>query len=133
MNYSKLNLLIRSNKKSVPEIASICGLTKATLYNILSGQDTKVSTIEKLCSVLSITPAELFLDDNETSFITAHTTGDYSPAVSGVNENVTVYATSDKETILSERVAHLTEKNEMLTAMIKEKERLINVLLKTTK
>lgn len=131
MNYSKLNLLIRSNKKSVPEIAAICGLTKATLYNILSGQDTKVSTIEKLCSVLSITPAELFLDDNETSVITAHTTGDYSPALSGVNENVTVYATSDKETILSERVAHLTEKNEMLTEMIKEKERLINVLMKT--
>ena len=74
MNYSKLNLLIRSNKKSVPEIAAICGLTKATLYNILSGQDTKVSTIEKLCSVLSITPAELFLDDNETSVITAQTT-----------------------------------------------------------
>lgn len=133
MNYSKLNLLIRSNKKSVPEIASICGLTKATLYNILSGQDTKVSTIEKLCSVLSITPAELFLDDNETSVITAHTTGDYSPALSGVNENVTVYATSDKETILSERVAHLTEKNEMLTAMIKEKERLISVLMNQTK
>lgn len=129
MNYSKLNLLIRSNKKSVPEIAAICGLTKATLYNILSGQDTKVSTIEKLCSVLSITPAELFLDDNDTSVITSHTTGDYSPALSGVNENVTVYATSDKETILSERVAHLTEKNEMLTEMIKEKERLITVLL----
>ena len=133
MNYSKLKILIRSNKKSVPEIASICGLTKATLYNILSGQDTKVSTIEKLCSVLSITPAELFLDDNETSVITAHTTGDYSTAVSGVNENMTEYNNSETPTLLSERVSHLKKENEMLTRIIEEKERLITVLLNTTK
>ena len=56
----------------------------------------------------------------------------YSP-VSGVNENMTEYNNSETHTLLSERVSHLKKENEMLTRIIEEKERLINVLLKTTK
>lgn len=129
MNYSKLNILIRSNKKSIPEIALECGLTKATLYNIMNGLDTKVSTIEKLSSVLTIPTAELFLDDDESSILSARTTGDYSPAVSGVNENVTVFATSESDAIQKEKIARLEDKIKHLDEMLAEKERTISILL----
>ena len=57
----------------------------------------------------------------------------YSPAVSGVNENLTEYNNAENPTLLSERVSHLKKENEMLTQIIKEKERLITVLLNQTK
>ena len=56
----------------------------------------------------------------------------YSP-VSGVNENMTEYTNHENPTILSERVSHLKKENEMLTQIIKEKERLITVLINQTK
>ena len=78
---------------------------------------------------LLVGTGEMFTNEEKQKGKTAY----YSTAVSGVNENMTEYTNPENPTLRSERVAHLTEKNEMLTEMIKEKERLINVLLKTTK
>ena len=45
---------------------------------------------------------------------------------------MTEYNNPETTTILSERVAHLTEKNKMLKQIIEEKERLITVLMNQT-
>ena len=113
-------------------LAKRLGKTKQAVYDMLEKKDVNTSLLRQLSPIFHV-PISAFFEEEDAMYFSARTTGDYSPALSGVNENVSVYATSDKETILSERVAHLTEKNEMLTAMIKEKERLINVLLKTAK
>ena len=119
-------------KLDVMTLAKRLGKTKQAVYDMLEKKDVNTSLLRQLSPIFHV-PISAFFEEEDAMYFSARTTGDYSPAVSGVHENVTVYATSDKETILSERVAHLTEKNEMLTEMIKEKERLISVLLKTTK
>lgn len=70
----------------------------------------------------------MFANDEKQKGKTAY----YSPAVSGVNENLTEYNNHENPTLLSERVSHLKKENEMLTRIIEEKERLINVLMKQT-
>lgn len=130
MNYSKLNLIIRDSKMNIPEVAEKCGITKTTLYNILNGADPRISTVEKLAQVLGIPPSILFFDDN-TIFPTSQTTGDFSPAVSGVQGDATVTISNEGEALQKERIAHLKEKVKHLQDIIDEKERLIKVLMET--
>ena len=77
---------------------------------------------------LLVGTGEMFANDEKQKGKTAY----YSPAVSGVNENLTEYNNHENPTLLSERVSHLKKENEMLTRIIEEKERLINVLMKQT-
>ena len=128
----RIKQLMSQEKLDVMTLAKRLGKTKQAVYDMLEKTDVNTSLLRQLSPIFHV-PISAFFEEEDAMYYSARTTGDYSPTVSGVNENVTVYATNDKETILSERVAHLTEKNEMLTAMIKEKERLITVLLKTTK
>ena len=128
----RIKQLMSQEKLDVMTLAKRLGKTKQAVYDMLEKTDVNTSLLRQLSQIFHV-PISAFFEEEDAIYSGSRTTGDFSPAVSGVNENVTVYATSDKETILSERVAHLTEKNEMLTEMIKEKERLINVLLKTTK
>lgn len=128
----RIKQLMSQEKLDVMTLAKRLGKTKQAVYDMLEKTDVNTSLLRQLSSIFHV-PISAFFEEEDAMYFSARTTDDYSTALSGVNENVTVYATSDKETILSERVAHLTEKNEMLTEMIKEKERLINVLLKTTK
>lgn len=78
---------------------------------------------------LLVGAGEMFVNEEKKKGKTVY----YSPAVSGVNENITEYNNSENPTLLSERVTHLKKENEMLTQIIKEKERLITVLLNQTK
>ena len=128
----RIKQLMSQEKHDVMTLAKRLGKTKQAVYDMLVKTDVNTSLLRQLSPIFHV-PISAFFEEEDSMYFSARTTGDYSPALSGVNENVTVYATSDKETILSERVAHLTEKNEMLTEMIKEKERLISVLMKQTK
>lgn len=74
---------------------------------------------------LLVGTGEMFVNNEKQKGKTAY----YSPAVSGVNENLTEYTNPENNTILSERVSHLKKENEMLTRIIEEKERLISVLM----
>lgn len=74
---------------------------------------------------LLVGTGEMFDNEEKQQGKTAY----YSPAVSGVNENLTEYTNPENNTLLSERVSHLKKENEMLTRIIEEKERLISVLM----
>lgn len=63
--------------------------------------------------------------------ISANTTGDFSPAVSGVQGDATVTISNEGEALQKERIAHLKEKVKHLQDIIDEKERLIKVLMET--
>lgn len=118
-------------------IAKMLGIKPSTLTEILKGRmNASVDLMELLTSNFGVSATwllvgtgEMFANEEKQKGKTAY----YSPAVSGVNENVTEYTNHENPTLLSERVSHLKKENEMLTQIIKEKERLITVLLKTTK
>ena len=112
------------------------GIKPSTFTEILKGRMNASLDLMALLSTnfgvsatwLLVGAGEMFVNDEKQKGKTAY----YSP-VSGVHENVTEYTNPENNTILSERVAHLKKENEMLQTIIEEKERLINVLLKTNK
>lgn len=117
-------------------IAKMLGIKPSTLTEILKGRmNTSLDLMELLASNFGVSATwllvgtgEMFSNDEKQKGKTAY----YSP-VSGVNENITEYNNPENNTLLSERVAHLKKENEMLTQIIKEKERLIVVLMNQTK
>lgn len=117
-------------------IAKMLGIKPSTLTEILKGRmNASVDLMELLASNYGVSATwllvgagEMFANDEKQKGKTAY----YSP-VSGVNENVTEYTNHENNTLLSERVSHLKKENEMLTRIIEEKERLISVLMQTTK
>ena len=118
-------------------IAKMLGIKPSTLTEILKGRMNASLDLMSLLATnfgvsatwLLVGTGEMFTNEEKQKGKTAY----YSPAVSGVNENLTEYNNHENPTLLSERVSHLKKENEMLHTIIEEKERLINVLLKTTK
>ena len=118
-------------------IAKMLGIKPSTLTEILKGRmNTSLDLMELLASNFGVSATwllvgtgEMFTNEEKQKGKTVY----YSPAVSGVNENLTEYNNSENPTLLSERVAHLKKENAMLTQIIKEKERLIGVLMNQTK
>ena len=116
-------------------IAKMLGIKPSTLTEILKGRmNASVDLMELLASNYGVSATwllvgtgEMFTNEEKQNGKKAY----YSPAVSGVNENLTEYNNSENPTLLSERVSHLKKENEMLTQIIEEKERLITVLMKT--
>ena len=114
-------------------IAKMLGIKPSTLTEILKGRmNASVDLMELLASNFGVSATwllvgtgEMFTNEEKQKGKTAY----YSPAVSGVNENLTEYNNHENPTLLSERVTHLKKENEMLTRIIEEKERLITVLM----
>ena len=114
-------------------IAKMLGIKPSTITEILKGRmNASLDLMELLASNFGVSATwllvgagEMFVNEEKQKGKTAY----YSPAVSGVNENLTEYNNPETNTLLSERVAHLKKENEMLTRIIEEKERLINVLM----
>ncbi len=113
------------------------GIKPSTFTEILKGRMNASLDLMALLATnfgvsatwLLVGTGEMFVNDEKQKGKTAY----YSPAVSGVNENLTEYTNPENPTLLSERVSHLKKENEMLTQIIKEKERLISVLMNQTK
>ena len=131
-----VGVLLNTHKElTQTAIAKMLGIKPSTLTEILKGRmNASVDLMELLASNFGVSATwllvgtgEMFTNEEKQKGKTAY----YSPTVSGVNENLTEYNNSENPTLLSERVAHLKKENEMLTQIIKEKERLINVLMKT--
>ena len=118
-------------------LAKMLGIKPSTFTEILKGRmNASVDLMELLASNYGVSATwllvgtgEMFTNEEKQKGKTAY----YSTAVSGVNENLTEYTNHENPTLLSERVSHLKKENEMLQTIIEEKERLITVLLKTTK
>lgn len=117
-------------------IAKMLGIKPSTFTEILKGRmNASLDLMALLASNFGVSATwllvgtgEMFTNEEKQKGKTAY----YSP-VSGVNENVTEYTNPENNTLLSERVSHLKKENEMLQTIIEEKERLITVLLNTTK
>ena len=130
-------LLKRGCLRDKKTFASSVGCSTSLITEISKGRsNVGVSALQKTvlnfgvsATWLLVGTGEMFVSEDKQKRKTAY----YSTAVSGVNENLTEYTNHENPTLLSERVAHLKKENEMLTQIIKEKERLINVLLNTTK
>lgn len=129
-----VGVLLNTHKElTQTAIAKMLGIKPSTLTEILKGRmNASVDLMELLASNYGVSATwllvgtgEMFVNDEKKKGKTAY----YSPSVSGVNENLTEYTNAENNTLLSERVSHLKKENEMLTQIIKEKERLINVLM----
>ena len=133
-----VGVLLNTHKElTQTAIAKMLGIKPSTLTEILKGRmNASVDLMELLASNYGVSATwllvgagEMFSSEEKQKGKTAY----YSPAVSGVHENVTEYTNSENPTLLSERVAHLKKENEMLQTIIEEKERLIGVLMNQTK
>ena len=130
-------VLDKHNELTKTAIAKMLGIKPSTFTEILKGRmNTSLDLMELLASNFGVSATwllvgagEMFTNEEKQKGKTAY----YSPAVSGVHENVTEYTNSENPTLLSERVAHLKKENEMLQTIIEEKERLIGVLMNQTK
>ena len=114
-------------------IAKMLGIKPSTLTEILKGRMNASLDLMALLATnfgvsatwLLVGAGEMFTNEEKQKGKTAY----YSPAVIGVNENMTEYNNHENPTLLSERVSHLKKENEMLQTIIEEKERLISVLM----
>ena len=125
-------VLDKHNELTKTAIAKMLGIKPSTFTEILKGRmNASLDLMALLASNFGVSATwllvgagEMFANDEKQKGKTAY----YSP-VSGVHENVTEYTNTENNTLLSERVSHLKKENEMLTRIIEEKERLINVLM----
>lgn len=69
MNISKLKKAIENSGLTNKEIAKRCGFSATTLYSMLQGDDVKISTVEKISNVLSISVGEFFTDNEGFSTV----------------------------------------------------------------
>ena len=130
-------VLDKHNELTKTAIAKMLGIKPSTFTEILKGRmNASLDLMALLASNFGVSATwllvgagEMFVSEEKQKGKTAY----YSPAVSGVNENVTEYTNPENNTLLSERVSHLKKENEMLQTIIEEKERLISVLMQTTK
>ena len=130
-------LLKRGFLRDKKTFASSVGCSTSMITEISKGRsNVGVSVLQNTvlnfgvsATWLLVGAGEMFVNDEKQKGKTAY----YSPAVIGVNENLTEYNNHENPTLLSERVSHLKKENEMLQTIIEEKERLITVLLNTTK
>lgn len=60
MKIEVLRKLVSESGLTKVQIAERCGFTRVTLDNALQGSDVKVSTIEALANVLSVSPSIFF-------------------------------------------------------------------------
>lgn len=129
-------VLDKHNELTKTAIAKMLGIKPSTFTEILKGRmNASLDLMALLASNFGVSATwllvgagEMFTNEEKQKGKMAY----YSP-VSGVNENMTEYTNPENPTLLSERVSHLKKENEMLQTIIEEKERLITVLLNTTK
>ena len=72
MNTERLNMLMQSSGLNKSQIAERCGISRATLDNVLAGGDAKMSTAESIARVLGVRVGYLFDEsDNQTDGLLA--------------------------------------------------------------
>lgn len=63
MDFSLLKSLVESSNFGKARIAELANISRTTLDNALNGADIKVSTIERLATVLGVSPGIFFIDE----------------------------------------------------------------------
>ena len=103
MNISKLESLIDGKKMTKAKLIKATGISRPALDSILSGNDFKVSNLEKIVRALDIKIGFLFdeVDDVQPARI-LQTEGDYSPASDSGDVSVVV-----GDAVLAEQIRSL--------------------------
>ena len=103
MNISKLESLIDGKKMTKAKLIKATGISRPALDSILSGNDFKVSNLEKIVRALDVKIGFLFdeIDDVQPSKI-LQTEGDYSPASDSGDVSVIV-----GDAVLAEQIRSL--------------------------
>lgn len=118
MTGEELKNRLKGARYSITDLAEKLGMTRPNLSQALSAKDVKTGLVEELAKVLNLPISYFFGEDIGNNNATAN--GESS--VAAINSNVTM----ESNEMLKERVKHLEE-------LLKEKERLINVLMESRK
>lgn len=114
-NIEKIKVLIKKSGISQEEAANAIGVSVGTIKNAIKGMDIKVSTVEKICDYFNVDPI-YFLNDKETVLSFPEEKKQYSDSLRNEKNDV-VPNNKDREI-------------ELLQAVLAEKERTIQILLK---
>lgn len=117
MNTSKLQKLIHDNKLTKVQLSERCGISRTTLENVLSGADAKISTIEALAHVLCVPVGYLFDEP--------------APTATPSTLQASTMVEASEAAALTTQIDLLRQLIEEKDQVIKEKERTIQLLLKT--
>lgn len=126
--------LMSKENIDVSTLSKRLGKTKQAVYDMLEKTDVNTSVLRELSNIFNVPISRFFYEEDlKFNSSAANTTGDFSPAVSGVQGDATVTISNEGEALQKERIAHLNEKVKHLQDIIDEKERLIKVLLDSRK
>ena len=128
MNLEIIRTLVEKRVGGLRKLASDIDMSEANLHRCINNNKIQAGDLEKISIHLGV-DIRVFFDNEILS--SSHTTGDFSPAVSGVQGDATVTISNEGEALQKERIAHLQEKVQHLQDIIEEKERLIKVLMET--
>lgn len=117
MNTSKIAQLIECKNLSKVKLSSMTGISDVTISNILKGADAKVSSIEVIARALGV-PVGYFFDEEPVTGVRATSIGNNN-VLAGRDNHVKVDQLND-----------CTKELEHLKAMLAEKERTIQILMK---
>lgn len=123
--------LMSKENIDVSTLSKRLGKTKQAVYDMLEKTDVNTSVLRELSNIFNVPISRFFYEEDLRFNSAANTTGDFSPAVSGVQGDATVTISNEGEALQKERIAHLKEKLKHLQDIIDEKERLIKVLMET--
>lgn len=126
----RIKQLMSQERLDVMTLAKRLGKTKQAVYDMLEKTDVNTSLLRQLSQIFHV-PISAFFEEEDAIYSGSRTTGDFSPAVSGVQGDATVTISNEGEALQKERIAHLQEKVQHLQDIIEEKERLIKVLMDT--
>lgn len=122
----------------VVDLAKQVGITPQHLHKICKDNSTKASTVDKIAKALRV-PVATFLDNDDEAQVTdSHkavasgpnakaTTNDYR----GASINHSQCCEESQIIALREKINHLTEKIQILQKMLEDKERTIEILLRS--
>jgi transcriptional regulator with XRE-family HTH domain len=117
MYINRLRELLKINKFTVKEIASLIPMTETGLHQTLKKNTLKVRDLEKIAEILGVSPAVFFDNDHETINITSRNTqkgtGNYKQQGSRKENNCGV-----KVELLKERVKGLEKEIELKDEII---------------
>ncbi|WP_418894192.1 helix-turn-helix domain-containing protein [Limibacterium fermenti] len=117
----KLKVLLNRKGISPGEFAARLGISESSVFKYYNKNSFDSDLLEKFCSELHV-PITYFFDEEEKTGNTTKVKGDHNNVASGINSQVTILENDiqAKET----EITHLKQ-------IINEKERLIQVLMKS--
>lgn len=106
-NLQKIKTLSKERKITLRSLANQVGISEQGLQKIIRDNTTSISTVERIASILGVSPA-VFFDETPTS---VNAMGDNSIAISGSGNEISIQQKFlDMLSEKDERIKELTDK-----------------------